>query len=220
MKGFGFIYGGGFSSFSRKGRGSSGQTEVYFRSNDVHESVLNSRHQGESLLSPGQEVEYYITAVTARGPLAACITLAGYTGVLPPSPGLLPENEYRGPDASHDENHIGIVKLFHAHKRHGFIRCKLDSRVGGKTMDYFFTVEDVVKPHFAGLALLLPHDVVQFRLNPDAQESSKGMHNHATEVTYLRPEKDIWSDDDDEEEEDAPSPTQGRGGDDANWRRR
>lgn len=110
MKGFGFIYGGGSKSDAKGKKGKKGgQTEVYFRSNDVHESVLHSRHQGDPLLSPGEEVEYYITAVTARGPLAACVTLAGYTGALPPSPGLLPENEYKGPDAAHDEKHIGTV---------------------------------------------------------------------------------------------------------------
>ena len=76
--------------------------------------------------------------------------------------------------------------------------------------------QDISKPHFAGLALLLPGDVVSFRVDPAAQEGTKGMHNHATEVSYLRPEKDIWSDDEDDDEE-APSPPSAA---DADWRKR
>jgi len=182
-KGFGFLYGDAYSEMRDR--------EVYFKTENIHPSVAYSRHEGEELLQKGEEVEFYITAITTRGPVATCITLAGYNGVLPASPGLLPENEFKG-DADSDTR-IGCVKMFNAQRKFGFVREKLDKRFGGTTRDFYFSVADVEQPHIAGLAILLPGDVVSFSL----VESDKGFH--AVAVRYLRAEKDLWSDDDDDE---------------------
>jgi len=167
-RGFGFLYETLQGEVTR---------EVYFRGAHVHESVILSRSENEALLVPGEEVEFYITAITSRGAVATHITISGYTGVLDKSPGLLPENELKGED---DDVHIGAIKMFNAQRKYGFIVEKLDKRVGGKTQDFFFNETSVIHPHIAGLAVLLPGDVVNFKTT----QSSRGLV--AAQIHYLR----------------------------------